>query len=92
MAGAFGLVHGAGLSGHLTELLRSVVGTTCGPFVGFNSGIELGQIVVIAIPVIYAFWHVGKWEVIVSELSRIIAAVGVRFWLFQGSGRSRAGK
>ena len=49
------------------------------PLVGFNVGIELGQIVVIAIsvPVIYGFRKLGKWDALVPEFSRVIAAVGV---------------
>ncbi len=81
VAGAFGLIHGAGFSGHLTELLKSMMemGTIWAPLVGFNIGIELGQIVVIAIsiPVIYGFKRFGKWEVLVPEFSRVIAAIGV---------------
>jgi hydrogenase/urease accessory protein HupE len=81
VAGAFGLIHGAGFSGHLTELLRSMMdlGNIWGPLIGFNVGIELGQVVVIAIsiPIIYGFKKLGKWEALVPELSRVIAAVGV---------------
>lgn len=80
VAGGFGLIHGAGFSGHLTELLKSMLdmGTIWGPLIGFNVGIELGQICVIAIsvPMIYGLRAVGKWEVLVPELSRMIAAVG----------------
>ncbi len=81
VAGGFGLIHGAGFSGHLTELLRSMLdmGTIWGPLVGFNVGIELGQICVIAIavPIIYAMRAIGKWDILVPELSRMIAAVGL---------------
>ena len=81
VAGGFGLVHGAGFSGHLTELLKSMLdmGTIWGPLVGFNVGIEIGQICVIAIavPIIYGMRALGKWDVLVPELSRMIAAVGL---------------
>lgn len=81
VAGAFGLIHGAGFSGHLTELLRTMMdmGNIWAPLIGFNVGIELGQIVVIgvSIPIIYGFRRLGKWEAMVPELSRVIAAVGV---------------
>lgn len=81
VAGGFGLIHGAGFSGHLTGLLRNMMdmGTIWGPLIGFNVGIEIGQIVVIAIsvPMIYGFKKLGKWELLVPEFSRIIAAVGV---------------
>lgn len=81
VAGSFGFIHGAGFSGHLTELLRNLLdmGTIWGPLVGFNVGIELGQIVVIGlwIPVIWGFGRLGKWDDLVPEFSRVIAAVGV---------------
>ncbi|HCK09622.1 MAG: hypothetical protein CME21_13950 [Gemmatimonadetes bacterium] len=81
VASGFGLIHGAGFSGHLTVLLKSMMdmGNIWEPLVGFNVGIELGQIVVIAIsvPVIYGFRKLGKWDALVPEFSRVIAAVGV---------------
>jgi hydrogenase/urease accessory protein HupE len=80
VAGLFGLVHGAGFSGHLTGLLKSVLGmgSMWPSLIGFNVGIELGQIAVIAIvfPLLYLVRRKGKEELIVSELSRAIAAVG----------------
>jgi hydrogenase/urease accessory protein HupE len=81
VAAAFGLIHGAGFSGHLTELLKNLMdmGNIWGPLVGFNIGIELGQVFVIAlsIPVILGFRRLGIWEKLVPEFSRIIAAIGV---------------
>jgi hydrogenase/urease accessory protein HupE len=81
VAGAFGLIHGAGFSGHLTELLKPMfdVGNIWEPLVGFNIGIELGQIFVIgvSIPVIWGLRRTGRWEDLIPEFSRIIAAVGV---------------
>jgi hypothetical protein len=44
-AGVFGLVHGAGFGGYLQRLF---LGSVVGPLFGFNLGIELGQIVVLA--------------------------------------------
>lgn len=44
-AGVFGLVHGAGFGGYLQQLF---LGSVVGPLFGFNLGIELGQIVVLA--------------------------------------------
>jgi hypothetical protein len=45
LAGGFGLVHGAGFAGYLQRLF---LGSVVGPLFGFNVGIELGQIVVLA--------------------------------------------
>jgi hypothetical protein len=46
LAGVFGLVHGAGFAGYLTSLFVDPIAV---PLFGFNVGIELGQIVVLAI-------------------------------------------
>lgn len=45
-AGAFGLVHGAGFANYLQSLFT---GSIVAPLLGFNVGIELGQLVVLAI-------------------------------------------
>jgi hypothetical protein len=45
LAGLFGLVHGAGFAGYLESLFLQDITL---PLLGFNMGIELGQIVVLA--------------------------------------------
>ena len=45
LAGAFGLVHGAGFAGYLKSLFLANIAI---PLLGFNVGIEAGQIVVLA--------------------------------------------
>jgi len=45
-AGVFGLVHGAGFANYLRSLF---VGSIAVPLLGFNAGIELGQLVVLAL-------------------------------------------
>ena len=44
LAGGFGLVHGAGFAGYLIEIFPGSIFT---PLLGFNVGIELGQVVVL---------------------------------------------
>src|SRR6185503_6508764 len=46
LAGGFGLIHGAGFAGYLTDLLPDSIG---GPLLGFNIGLELGQAVVLSL-------------------------------------------
>jgi hypothetical protein len=46
LAGVFGLVHGAGFANHLRSLFEGSIG---GPLLGFNLGIEAGQILVLAL-------------------------------------------
>jgi hypothetical protein len=45
LAGGFGVVHGAGFAGYLREIFPGSVAT---PLLGFNLGIEVGQVVVLA--------------------------------------------
>jgi hypothetical protein len=45
-AGVFGLVHGAGFANYLQSLF---VGSIVVPLLGFNAGIELGQLVVLGL-------------------------------------------
>jgi hypothetical protein len=82
---AFGLLHGLGFAGALKEvgLPRSEFATA---LVGFNAGVELGQLAVIA----GAFLAVGYWygervwyrQRIVLPASACIACLGV-FWTLQ---------
>ncbi|MCC6242449.1 MAG: HupE/UreJ family protein [Gemmatimonadaceae bacterium] len=54
IAGLFGLVHGAGFAGYLQSLF---VDELAMPLLGFNVGIELGQVVVLALIFgVYAAW------------------------------------
>jgi hypothetical protein len=48
-AGVFGLVHGAGFANYLQSLFT---GSIAVPLFGFNAGIELGQLIVLAIAVV----------------------------------------
>ena len=53
-AGLFGLVHGAGFAGYLKSLFVDKIAV---PLLGFNIGIELGQLVVL-LAAAAAFWAV----------------------------------
>ena len=81
VAGSFGFIHGAGFSGHLTELLKSILGmgNIWAPLLGFNIGIEIGQIIIIALvfPVFYYIRKFNKQHIFVPATSILIAAAGV---------------
>ena len=61
LAGVFGLVHGAGFANYLQSFFT---GSILVPLFGFNVGIELGQLVVLAAAVL-----------VLAGLDRILAAV-----------------
>ena len=46
LAGGFGLVHGAGFAGYLSDLIPGSIGA---PLLGFNVGLEIGQAVVLTL-------------------------------------------
>ncbi|MEO6940034.1 MAG: HupE/UreJ family protein [Candidatus Kapaibacterium sp.] len=87
VAGSFGLIHGAGFSSHLTDLLKSMLGmgNIWSPLLGFNLGIELGQIVVISVvfPCLWLLRKYGTEDRVVPEISRIIASVGAVLLVFR---------
>jgi hydrogenase/urease accessory protein HupE len=90
VAGSFGLIHGAGFSGHLTDILKGMMemGSVFVPLTGFNVGIEAGQITVILIvfPLMMLARKYAKERQIVMEVSRVIAAVGAVLLVFRAFG------
>lgn len=60
IVGLFGLIHGAGFAGYLRALFLDDIVT---PLLGFNIGIELGQVVVLALvaTLFRAFHELAAW-------------------------------
>ena len=71
LAGGFGLVHGAGFAGYLTELMPDSIAA---PLLGFNVGIELGQIVVL----VMAFASLAVVDRVTRFLARGRESLGFR--------------
>ncbi len=82
---AFGLLHGLGFAGALTEFGLSQNNLVSG-LIGFNVGVELGQLVVILICfALVGFWFSGKaWyrRVVTIPASAVIALIGV-YWVVE---------
>lgn len=80
----FGLVHGMGFAGALKDLgLQRHDFLTA--LVGFNAGVELGQLSVVALALLAVGWfrsRPGYRRLVVVPASAIIAAVAI-FWTFQ---------
>jgi len=84
---AFGLLHGLGFAGILTEIGLPRSDFVLG-LVAFNVGVELGQLAVIAIAFALVWAFIGKpWyrKAIVIPASLAIAATGA-FWFFERTG------
>jgi hypothetical protein len=81
---AFGLVHGLGFAGALKDL-HLPKGSVLKPLIGFNCGVELGQLTVIAGAAAVTWWC---WKQpwyrtrVVVPASVMIAAIGL-FWAVQ---------
>lgn len=79
----FGLVHGFGFAGALAEIelpRRALAGALA----GFNVGVELGQLVVVAIawPVLHRLWRVPAFEKRAARgLSILVAVIGIVWFI-----------
>lgn len=84
----FGLLHGQGFAGALTEFGLSVNNIASG-LIGFNLGVELGQLSVILICyALVGYWFAQKpWyrRVVVVPASTVIALVGA-YWVVERVG------
>lgn len=92
LAGVFGLVHGAGFANYLSALFVTHIAL---PLFGFNVGIELGQIVVLAAAaalltgidrvIAWSRLHNGSWPALrvrVVAVSLVVVAVASQ-WAIQ---------
>lgn len=86
MAGGFGLIHGLGFAGLLMDV--GIKGTgALAPLLGFNLGVEAGQLVIVAVffPILMAIY---KWKhrtpVLVGS-SLLAAAIGF-YWFLERVG------
>ena len=80
----FGLVHGLGFAGALSELELPATSLLAG-LLGFNVGVEVGQLTVITLAFIATMWlrdsdHYRKFVVLTGSIS--IAAMGT-YWMVQ---------
>ena len=82
-AGVFGLVHGAGFANYLRELFLDSVTV---PLLGFNLGIEAGQIVVLtaAAVLLAALDRLASHRVRVVAVSVIVLVIAARMAVARG--------
>lgn len=80
LAGVFGLVHGAGFANYLRELFLDSITV---PLLGFNLGIEAGQLVVLAVSAIAltVLDRLASHRVRVMAVSTIVLALAARMAL-----------
>jgi hypothetical protein len=83
LAGVFGLVHGAGFATYLRELFLDSITV---PLLGFNLGIEAGQIVVLtaAAVVLVALDRLASHRMRVVAVSVIVLVIAARMAVARG--------
>ena len=86
LAGGFGLIHGLGFAGILKEIGIEGSGVAA-PLLGFNLGVEAGQLVLVAIffPVLMAINKTGKRVTILTACSYLAALIG-SYWVVERLG------
>lgn len=79
----FGLLHGLGFAGVLLEKLGNLDGKDLAlPLIGFNIGVELAQLTVLAIAAI-VLWPLRKWTGKIQLGGSVLIALAGLFWMFE---------
>ena len=79
----FGLLHGLGFAGVLLEKLGNLKGKDLAlPLIGFNIGVELAQVTVLAIAAII-LWPLRKWTGKIQIGGSVLIALAGLFWMFE---------
>lgn len=77
----FGLLHGMGFASMLRDRLEGLSGKQLTmPLVGFNVGVELAQITVLAIAFLI-LWPLQKWKLKVHLVGSVFVAFAGLFWM-----------
>jgi hypothetical protein len=84
IAFAFGLIHGFGFASALTDLHLSAA-NLAGALVGFNVGVELGQlaIVLVFVPIAFALRRTKFYPQIALRYCSIVIAVLAAAWFVE---------
>lgn len=79
----FGLLHGLGFAGVLLEKLGDLSGKDLAlPLIGFNVGVELAQLTVLAVAALL-IWPLRKWTAKIQFGGSALIALAGLFWIFE---------
>ncbi len=79
----FGLLHGLGFAGMLLEKIGHLKGKDLAlPLIGFNVGVELAQVTVLAIAALI-LWPLRKWTNKIQLGGSALIALAGLFWMFE---------
>jgi hypothetical protein len=80
---AFGLIHGMGFASVLAEKLENVPRALLTvPLLGFNIGVELAQITVLAVAFLVT-WPLRRWMGNVRVAGSVVVALAGLWWMFE---------
>lgn len=84
MAGGFGLIHGFGFASVLGDL-GLAKGNLAVALVGFNVGVELGQIAIVAsfLPLAFALRKTALYQIAVFKYGSILIVLVAVFWMVE---------
>lgn len=79
----FGLLHGLGFAGVLLEKLGNISGKDLAlPLIGFNVGVELAQLTVLAVAALI-LWPLRKWRDKIQVGGSVLIALAGIFWMVE---------
>lgn len=79
----FGLIHGMGFASVLAEKLGDIPrDQLVWPLLGFNLGVEIAQITVLATAFL-VFWPLNKWERTAQTVGSVIVTLGGLGWMIE---------
>lgn len=79
----FGLLHGLGFAGVLLEKLGALDGKSLAlPLIGFNIGVELAQLAVLAVAALL-LWPLRQWTPKIQVGGSVLIALAGLFWMFE---------
>ena len=78
-----GLLHGMGFASVMKEL-ELPEGDVIKPLIGFNLGVEVGQVTVLALAFVATFWFIthSRFRIVSKVASALIAMVGL-YWTYE---------
>lgn len=78
----FGLLHGLGFAGMLLDKIGDLEGKDLAlPLIGFNVGVELAQLTVLAVAALI-LWPVRKWSAKIQIGGSVLIALAGLFWMY----------
>lgn len=76
-AAFFGLIHGAGFSNYFRMMLEGIEDSLLMPLLGFNIGIELGQIVILSVYLILLYLVLLLPKVSMTDVTKVISGIAI---------------